>query len=83
MEPEFHRRHGSVYDASAKGRIDPSGLRRLPLGVSSAARVGEPPMFAIDVTPQARPGPGKPLSPYRVRLGFRRLRAKLGTPASK
>jgi len=28
-----------------------------------------------------RPDPGKPLSPYRVRLGFRRLRAKLGTPA--
>jgi hypothetical protein len=30
---------------------------------------------------QPRPEPGKPLSPYRVRLGFRRLRAKLGTPA--
>jgi hypothetical protein len=55
MEPEFHRGHGSVYDALAKGRIDPSGLRRLLLGVSSAARVGEPLMFAIDVTPQARP----------------------------
>jgi hypothetical protein len=31
---------------------------------------------------QPRPEPGKHLSPYRVRLGFRRLRAKLGTPAS-
>jgi hypothetical protein len=28
-----------------------------------------------------RPDPGKSLSPYRVRLGFRRLRARLGTPA--
>lgn len=30
---------------------------------------------------QPRPEPGKQLSPYRVRLGFRRLRAKLRTPA--
>ncbi len=30
---------------------------------------------------QPRPDPGKPLSPYKVRLGFRRLRARLGTPA--
>lgn len=29
-----------------------------------------------------RPEPGQVLSPYRVRLGFRRLRAQLGTPAS-
>jgi hypothetical protein len=29
-----------------------------------------------------RPGPGKPLSPCKVRLGFRRLRALIGTPAS-
>jgi hypothetical protein len=28
-----------------------------------------------------RPDPGKPLSPYKVRLGFRRLRARIGTPA--
>ena len=28
-----------------------------------------------------RPEPGQVLSPYRVRLGFRRLRAQLGTPA--
>jgi len=28
-----------------------------------------------------KPGPGQILSPYRVRLGFRRLRAHLGTPA--
>jgi hypothetical protein len=28
-----------------------------------------------------RPGPGKPLSPCKVRLGFRRLRAQIGTPA--
>jgi hypothetical protein len=28
-----------------------------------------------------RPEPGQVLSPYRVRLGFRRLRAHLGTPA--
>jgi hypothetical protein len=29
-----------------------------------------------------KPEPGQVLSPYRVRLGFRRLRARLGTPAS-
>jgi hypothetical protein len=28
-----------------------------------------------------KPEPGQVLSPYRVRLGFRRLRAHLGTPA--
>ena len=28
-----------------------------------------------------RPDPGKPLSPCKVRLGFRRLRARIGTPA--
>ena len=28
-----------------------------------------------------KPEPGHVLSPYRVRLGFRRLRAQLGTPA--
>jgi hypothetical protein len=28
-----------------------------------------------------RPGPGQVLSPCRVRLGFRRLRAQPGTPA--
>jgi hypothetical protein len=28
-----------------------------------------------------RPGPGKPLSPCKVRPGFRRLRARTGTPA--
>ena len=28
-----------------------------------------------------RPSPGKPLSPCKVRLGFRRLRAQIGTPA--
>ncbi len=28
-----------------------------------------------------RPEPGQVLSPYGVRLGFRRLRAQLGTPA--
>ena len=27
-----------------------------------------------------RPEPGQVLSPHRVRLGFRRLRAQLGTP---
>ena len=30
-----------------------------------------------------RPEPGQVLSPYRVRLGFRRLRAQLGTPAGR
>jgi transposase len=28
-----------------------------------------------------RPDPGKPLSPRKVRLGFRRLRTRIGTPA--
>jgi hypothetical protein len=28
-----------------------------------------------------RPDPGKPLTPYKVHLGFRRLRARLGSPA--
>ncbi|WP_433411367.1 transposase [Microtetraspora malaysiensis] len=55
MEPEFRRGHGSVYAALDQGRIDTGGLRRLLLGVSAAARPGEPLMFALDVTPDARP----------------------------
>jgi hypothetical protein len=57
LGPEFHRGHGSVYDALTEGRIDAGGLRRLLLGASSPAGVGEPLMFAIDVTPNARPDP--------------------------
>ncbi|MBB4942772.1 hypothetical protein FHR32_007172 [Streptosporangium album] len=55
MEPEFRRGHGSVYAALDQGRIDAGGLRRLLLGVSAAARPGEPLMFALDITPDARP----------------------------
>lgn len=55
MEPEFRRGHGSVYAALDQGRIDAGGLRRLLLGVATAARPGEPLMFALDVTPDARP----------------------------
>jgi DDE superfamily endonuclease len=55
LEPEFRRRHGSVYEALAKGRISSSGLRRLLVGLSAPARAGEPLMFGIDTTPHARP----------------------------
>ena len=55
LEPEFRRRHGSVYDALAKGRISSSCLRHLLAGLSAPARAGEPLMFAIDITPHARP----------------------------
>jgi hypothetical protein len=55
MEPEFRRGHGSVYDALAHGRIDGDRLRRLLLGVIAPATRGRPLMFAIDVTPLARP----------------------------
>jgi hypothetical protein len=55
LEPEFRRRHGSVYDALAKGRISRVCLRHLLVGRSAPARAGEPLMFAIDVTPHARP----------------------------
>jgi hypothetical protein len=55
LEPEFRRRHGSVYDALAQGRISSSCLRHLLVGLSAPARAGEPLMFAIDTTPHARP----------------------------
>lgn len=55
MEPEFRRGHGSVYAALDQGRIDAGGLRRLLLGVAAPARPGQPLMFALDVTPDARP----------------------------
>src|SRR5260221_5586413 len=55
LEPEFRRRHGSVYDALAKGRISGGRLRHLLAGLSAPARAGEPLMFAIDITPLARP----------------------------
>jgi hypothetical protein len=55
LEPEFRRRHGSVYDALAKGRISSSRLRHLLAGLSAPARAGEPLMFATGTTPHARP----------------------------
>src|SRR6266704_1215259 len=55
LEPEFRRRHGSVYDALARGRISSDRLRHLLAGLSAPARAGEPLMFAIDTTPHARP----------------------------
>jgi DDE superfamily endonuclease len=55
LEPEFRRRHGSVYDALAKGRISSDRLRHLLADLAASARTGEPLMFAIDTTPLARP----------------------------
>jgi hypothetical protein len=55
VEPEFRRGHGSVYDALADGRISHDRLRRLLVGVSAPARVGEQLMFAIDTTPHPSP----------------------------
>jgi hypothetical protein len=55
LEPEFRRGHGMVYDALARGRVEGARLRRLLTGVVSAARVGEPLMFGVDVSPIARP----------------------------
>lgn len=55
MEPEFRRGHGSVYAALDQGRIDADRLRRLLLDVAAPARPGQPLMFALDVTPDARP----------------------------
>lgn len=55
LEPEFRRRHGSVYDALAHGQISSSRLRHLLVGLSAPARAGEPLMFAIDTTPHPRP----------------------------
>lgn len=55
LEPEFRRRHGSVYDALAHGQISSSRLRHLLIGLSAPARAGEPLMFAIDTTPHPRP----------------------------
>ena len=55
LEPEFRRGHGSVYDALTSGSIDVIRLRRLLTEQVAPARPGEPLMFAIDVTPLARP----------------------------
>jgi hypothetical protein len=55
LEPEFRRGHGMVYDALASGRVDGVRLRRLLTDVLPAARVGEPLMFGIDVSPLPRP----------------------------
>jgi DDE superfamily endonuclease len=55
LEPEFRRRHGSVYDALAQGRISSDRLRHLLAGLPAPARAGELLIFAIDTTPLARP----------------------------
>ena len=55
VEPEFGRRHGSVYDALHAGRVDGPRLRRLLTGIVAPARAGEPLMFGIDVSPLPRP----------------------------
>ncbi|WP_373304904.1 hypothetical protein [Streptomyces noursei] len=43
LEPEFRRRHGSVYGALAHGRISGSRLRHLLISLSAQPRAGEPP----------------------------------------
>jgi hypothetical protein len=55
LEPEFNRKHSSVYDALHHGRVAVDRLRRALVARTAAARQGEPLMFAIDTTPLARP----------------------------
>jgi DDE superfamily endonuclease len=55
LEPEFGRGYGCAYGALAHGRIEEAALRRLLVAAVAAARPGQPPMFAIDTTPLARP----------------------------
>ncbi|MET7930227.1 NF041680 family putative transposase [Streptomyces sp. NPDC005349] len=55
LEPEFNRRHSSVYDALHHGRLDTDRLRLHLVARTAPARDGEPLMFAIDCTPLARP----------------------------
>src|SRR5262249_6688763 len=54
LEPEFLRRHSSVYDALHHGLISTDRLRQALVQHLSPARTGEPLMFAIDTTPVAR-----------------------------
>ena len=54
LEPEFPA--GTAPSTTPwKGRISSSCLRHLLAGLSAPARAGEPLMFAIDITPHARP----------------------------
>ena len=53
-EPEFLRRHGSVYDALHHGGVSTDRLRQAVVQRLSPARAGEPLMFAGDTTPLAR-----------------------------
>lgn len=55
LEPEFTRRHSSVYDALHHGRLDAARLRQAQVARIPAAREGEPLMFAVDTTPTPRP----------------------------
>ncbi|MGI5510729.1 transposase [Streptomyces sp. CA-106131] len=55
LEPEFLRRHSSVYDALHHGGVSADRLRQALVQRLSPARAGEPLMFAIDTTPLARP----------------------------
>ncbi|MFC9079749.1 transposase, partial [Streptomyces sp. NPDC057062] len=55
LEPEFLRRHSSVYDALHHGRVSLDQLRQALVQRLSPAPAGEPLMFAIDTTPLARP----------------------------
>ena len=55
-------RHGSVYEALARGRISSDRLRHLLAGLSAPARAGEPLMFAIDITRWRAPTPSTPMS---------------------
>ena len=75
--PAFRRRHGMIYDALAKGRIETAGLEDQLTAVAET-HIGGPIVYALDVSVYPRPDaetlPGREL--VAITVGDRHL----GTP---
>lgn len=85
FDQEHFHRFAKVYLGMARAHLASAQATdrwmQLAMAAYAQLRLASPLVDDLRRPWQPRPAPGKPLTPYRVRLGFRRLRARLGTPA--
>jgi len=85
FDQEHFHRFGKVYLGLAAARLASAAStgRRAALITAAYTQLRLASALVDDLRRpwHKKPGPGQVLSPYRVRLGFRRLRAHPGTPA--
>jgi DDE superfamily endonuclease len=85
FDQEHFHRFAKVYLGLASARLNSAAAtdRWVALAMAAYAQLRLARHLVDDLRRpwHPRPDPGKPLSPCKVRLGFRRLRARIGTPA--